>query len=279
MPELLSPEWEADARKEYNGPNVYSDNFNCSSFGRIPELNNNLRDYIEHMNSNPNVLHVGVGADNDTRGLCASGPFEIAAILEGLDKVDYRMTILDFNKKNLDMAVKRETIFYKLKDDPLRTDLWKQYLRDTKQNGNSMIISGNEILFANIPSLFRKKKESGEVRFVEGDIVTADLSSHDPFDLIHCMNILGHLFEENRNKIDYKTACQVADDAIFLALNNVAKNMKTGAVLIVDDEHHDNWVWDTWTKEKIEKMDKSRLVIEKEIEWTSKVSFLFLRKR
>jgi len=83
------------------------------------------------------------------------------------------------------------------------------------------VLGGASIEWVEQPKIFNRKKKDGDIRFVLDDIVTADLKPYGPFDIIHCINVLCHIGN--------------SDNEAILALWNMARNMKAGGLMIVDD--------------------------------------------
>ena len=284
---VLSPEWRSAVSKAYTEPDSSHYNFSHTGFSRQTVIYEKVLSYLGSAPADANVLFVGVGADNSNGGtFCASGPFEIAAALEGKGKSGYRMTVLDVDRSNLEACKKRKDIFferYKGSGDSTN-DVWGDYLQFTKQKGESRILSSHPfersadklLMSAKIPPSFEKKKRSGEVRFVKGDVATVDLKNFGPFDFVHCINVLYHLERRDR---------ELADALVILAVNNLVANMRTGGILLVDSSHHDTgWNYDVREHPEILE-NEMRLRLENSVhtinllyENESHYSYLFYRK-
>ena len=280
MVELLSSEWEAEVIRDYKCPFMEGDNFSTYFFGRHSKLEDRLRDCVVPMKSDANILYVGVGKDGD-KGVvrCASGPFEIAAILEGLEKKDYRMTIMDIDRESLEIVRTREEVFYQSfnRGDSIRDIIWEQYLRDIGLDECIDTMGDKIIRRAKIPKLFEQKRKEGFINFIPGDIVTTNIKPHGPFDLVHCVNVLDHLYDETSHN------GKIADNALILAVYNMARNMSKNGILIVNDSHHDDWFWDTRVKYRMNRDNgylKRRMGLDilEEVKDTSKHSYLFFSK-
>lgn len=196
-------------------------------------LRHHMRKMMEERNLyNPNLLYVGSGRTDPEWG-CASGPIELAGICEGLGMLDYRETVLDIYRKNLDSSKKLDKIFTIFKrnmrdaqgDQSNSADALIQYLRDTnpaklaEKRYERIRIMSSEYTEADVSEMFRSKKKDGDVKFVRGDIVTYP-GGGEKFDVVHSMNLLYH---------------QTRWEYVTLGLYNMSKLMNPGAVALVDD--------------------------------------------
>src|SRR3989338_6829668 len=110
-----------------------------------------------------NILYVGLGIDNYNCWMgCASDFFEFGELLEEFG-FSYTITALDREKKALERARIRDTIY----------------------RGNNVNMPIN--------TEFLKKREAERVRFIEGDIVTLDPEVEEKYDIVHCLNVMLHL--------------------------------------------------------------------------------------
>jgi len=201
-----------DARKVYEGPDKKSLLFYLSSYGRYREVNEFLREHYLPKTGSINALLVGIGRDTNMKSCgganCAASHIEFAEMLERSGK-EYRMTVLDVDKEAIKAAKNRNFIF----------------TSDEEYDGAEGTVP--------VPETFRKKRAAGEIKFVEGDIVTADISQYGPFDVVQCFNVLCHVvtspFEENHmlNEIRY--------DTIRSAMSNMARNTRQGGIIVIDD--------------------------------------------
>lgn len=242
MAKILSTEWIEKTREEYRKGKSDPDTFKfVSTFGRHHSLDAFLRSEIDKM-LKLNILYVGLGRDESTD--CASGPFELAALLEGADRTDYRMVLMDSDAESLDAAIRREEIFCRADETKFSVDFsWFKYLDHTKQKpSRSGYRSGEKVVLADIPLSFKQKKLKGEVRFIREDLVERDVNFYGSFDLIICLNVLSHINPNN---------------AKVVAIDNIGRNLSENGILIVDnstilDKMH-GWSYES-TKPLIEQM-------------------------
>jgi SAM-dependent methyltransferase len=250
----------------YTGPNLNFENSNLAVFGRHSPVRDTIRDFIRSR-KNVNILYVGLGLDNHGLTLCASGPFELAAMCEG-NGTDYRMTLVDVQKDNLDAARIRQVVFalnfearYIAENLPMFEELkpetaagrlraWKEYLSDTRQDG-FMLQDNCNVLYAGIPVTFDNKRRAGEITFIEGDIVYADLARCGPYDLVHCLNVLDYIQHEG---------------AMMRALSNIGSNLKADGLAVADDADCPTGKWTPYARRRIRaKGDSYPLVILGEV--------------
>ena len=283
QPEVLSPEWEDSVRRRHR-VHPRNTSFTKSFFGRSYPAAGLIRDYLRSMGQGPNVAIIGVGRDYQEHDHCASGPFELAGTLEGLDKIDYRMAIVDILHVILEEARNRERIWYKSLS-PITLDpadqLWNQYLRDTKQRGSRRKGTNGVLKTARVPRLFQKKAETGEVCFVQGDIVTADIGHYGPFDYIQCFEVLVHLYPFDSPQTDGgDDILNQAHESLILAVHNMARNLRKGGILAVDDGHRLEADWDSRTSARIEGLEnKMGIKLLETAGWSSKHDYLFYQKQ
>ncbi len=244
-------------------------------FNRQFELQPAIRRYASALPASPNVMYIGVGKDDPDSmdPHCAWGPFELAAILEGAGK-DYKMVVLDMNEENLRQARERTEIFCSVPTDADTRDetniLWQRYLADTELSGRSEITGRKEYRQAPIPRSFERKKGTGEIVFINGNISTVDLASispsHLPLQLVHCTNIFIHMR---------------TDEEIISALRNIYNSMSTGGVLITEDKYNRDEVGNTHVRRKLEdSRNKLKMEVRESIPINtgSYASFLIARK-
>jgi SAM-dependent methyltransferase len=221
MADFFSPEWIDEVLSKYDSPlrkQGEEGMIDHSHFGRHATLNQFRTMYCRSLDKRgPNILYVGTGTDNPAERLCASGPFEIAALLENMCFFDYRMTLIDINKRNLETAQKRDEIFT---HEP--TAEWKAYLQRTAQCKEIKSKPDEISLSAKIPETFRRKRSEGEIKFTVGDAVTTDFRQHEPFDMIECFNVLCYIDKQHK-------------DATLLALYNLVSALQPGGILLIDD--------------------------------------------
>ena len=212
MAEILSPEWIKHKAPE-NGENCHAISF------RYPYLDNAIRNIVSSLPSDPNILYVGVGRSRyNGEEKAASGCFELASILQALGK-GYRMSLLDSDSNNLEMAMAQDTISIPdLTPEDARNRLLTAYLNDTNQ-GLPKKDSGN-IHHVLIPGSFREKRLSGEIKQLEADIVK-DKIAYGPYDFIHCLSVIPHI--ENYN-------------SKLLALHNLSSSLKEGGLMLIEHE-------------------------------------------
>jgi hypothetical protein len=197
-----------------------------------------------------NALLVGVGADQyDPFGgaLCASSPFELGELLERQGK-DYSMTILDINEKALKEPETRKRIF---------------------------TCPGDRGKGTPISETFKRKRKEGEIKFVKGDVVTADLGPNGPFDLVQCLNVLyyipreGNTAEENNN-------------STILAVWNMARNVSKGGVMLLNDplfcDKEGNLTGTVQYLVNGPLRDEMHITLEKVLPYNPRKAYLFFKK-
>lgn len=283
--EVASPEWIAKELQNYRGPHPNA-TLGRTSFGRNHSAEKVLRKYVEkRKNASPDILYVGSGYDTAEWG-CASGPFEIAGMHEGLGKRGYGMTVLDIEQRNLDLARSREKVYRRHVSDMHdsegnQIDAFLQYAKDTRPRSLSKDAYDRDHLLvtdfveAEIPRSFGKKRRSGEIEFEKGDIVTYQ-PGDKKFDLVHCCNVLVHM----RRWQD-----------VTLALYNIGQRLKRNGLALVDDikytnDYRSNLSLDpksktveTHVKENIVLYEKNMgLKIVKEVPVADYQTYMILRK-
>ncbi len=163
MHEILSPEWEAEVRERYSQErerfsHFYS-NFHFTDFGRFGRLDAKVRKFIDAGPEKQDVLLVGVGRRfspkrffAEKERICGTYPFELSGMFEESSK-DYRMTILDFDKKNLSLVERVNRFKLPIADSPLGVIPISvtQYEEDTQQK----LSRGH---YLDIPHSFKKKR-------------------------------------------------------------------------------------------------------------------------
>lgn len=170
------------------------------------------------------ILLVGLGLHEVFR--CSYNPYVVAAHLGGRD-IDFEMTLVDIDEEVIEnIRNKRHIVIPTHAYDHSVTDrfgyrhTWDKYLMDTKQLGRRRSLDGTEgVRIANVPSVFLKKLESGEISLVHSDIATANLGKTQTFDYVDCQNVL----------------YQLQTDAQQLAFVNMTGALRVGGRMLVDD--------------------------------------------
>ena len=226
-----------------------------------------------------NILHVGVGRryqfpptatggiNSEGTPVCGTHPLEIAAILEGLSK-DHQMTILDIDAENLALIKNAET-FPVEQEARFRNRSLQRYLRNTRQ-------THADYNLINIPETFKRKRASGEIRFLEGDVVISDLSSYGPFDFIQCLNVFFHLPFQYRGSSNDGAGREI----LTLALYNLIRNLHQNGVLLAEERNNDSTGLNIPTKHILDEIFCKRglVKIERVVEESSKTRDIFIRK-
>lgn len=207
-----------------------------SYFGRTIEENKIALSRLEKDLGSVNVLYVGVGVlerqggngSFGRKGYCGTGPIELAALLENLDR-DYRMTILDNDEKIISAIKDLETISveFSLGTGYRRADFhaFQEYLKMTGQKNSwenrlrEKFAKNRANLKAKTPKTFSNKRQSGEINFIHGDITSEDLSKYGPFDFVHFTNVL----------------CHMNGREIRASFDNIFKNLVEGGILLSEE--------------------------------------------
>ena len=266
-----------------------SHNYTKCYFGRYPEIDTILREYFSKLPTNPNILCVGVGM-NEEGNSSGTLPIELSSILESKGK-EYKMVIIDTESRILDILKKKEEVSFGLdyhlsqKSGNLEVlkeenwNSWVRYLQDTSQkipDLNCLMKEAHDkgiekiALSSKLPSRYEEKIVKGDVSFIYGDVITYDLSSFNQFDFIHCLNILCHIPSEQG---------WTNEKILDRALNNLVNSLQKGGILLVDD-YSDEWMGEfvptAWAIERLSK--KKRIVsIDKGIN-DGKSTYLFVKK-
>jgi hypothetical protein len=219
-PSVLSPEWTAETLATYTAPKN-GENCHTISF-RYPYLDDDIRKIVGNLPSNPNILYVGVGRSRyNGEEKAASGCFELASILQSLDK-DYRMTLLDTDWDTLEKAMNQETIsFPEIQVNDPRNSILQNYLNDTMQKVWKNGDSGHITNYVSVPESFSAKRISGDIKQLKADIVK-DKIAYGPYDFIHCLSVIPHIKDSS-----FK----------LVALHNLSSSLKKGGHMLIEHEN------------------------------------------
>lgn len=199
-----------------------------SFFGRHSDLDPLVEKILSDIPSPINIAFVGIGRDAQKgKTACASGPFELAALLEYMQK-DYQMTLIDLSGDSLMAAQNREDIFGSVKvDDP------RQYIKHTGFNPLiKKLPDGQEIFEFPIPSSFKTKRETGEIRFIQGDIVSGDFSNLPQHQFVNCLNVLPHLYDDLHDQMPLL-------DRTSSAIKNLFSNTSQGGIILLEKYYYE----------------------------------------